>query len=89
LRIEIRLPDSTDSNPLSEYCWLWSGERISVNSGEAEFPEPGVRRFEFEFGQTGTVQLSLRNVYGPMAGPGPKVKARIRIDVNEMRGIED
>ena len=84
MRIELRLPEDSDSNPVTEYHWMWSaGEGVSAIGPLQDFIEPGVRRYRFDFQGQGEVILALRNIFPAALRHGPSVRARIVIKVDE------
>jgi hypothetical protein len=90
MRIELRLPEDSDSNPATPYRWLWSASEGVGSEGNIEdFVEKGVRRYRFEFEQQGEVSLALKNVFPRSTRQGPAVRARIVIEVDEVGGLPE
>lgn len=84
MRIELRLPEDSDSTPVTEYRWMWSaGKGVSAVGPLQDFVEPGVRRYRFDFEDQGEVSFALRNIFPPSLRHGPPIRARIVIQVDE------
>lgn len=84
MRIELRLPEDSDTNPTTEYLWLWSaGKGVKAEGPLGDFVEQGVRRYRFDFEDEGYLSVSLKSVFPASMSRGPRVRARIVVEVDE------
>jgi hypothetical protein len=90
MRIELRLPDDSDSNQAAEYRWMWAaGPGVSVVGTLQDFVEAGVRRYSFDFEDQGELTFALRNIFPPSLRHGPSIRARIVIEVDESGSLPE
>jgi hypothetical protein len=89
MRIELRLPEDSDSDPLTEYRWMYGAGKGVSAVDPLEFIEPGVRRYRFDIAGRGKVTISLRNIFPPSARHGPAVRARVVVEVDDRKGLSE